>query len=89
MLVFFGFFLSLFVVGNPRLALIMILGCFLFYNWYYTKLVRNSKFLDLSIREFYVFLPLIIDTLIVGIYPNIFLTSIHTSVNNLIELLYF
>jgi NADH-quinone oxidoreductase subunit M len=53
------------------------------------KIQYTSKFLDLSIREFCVFLPLITGTLIVGIYPNIFLTSIHTSVNNLIELLYF
>ena len=53
------------------------------------KIQYTSKFLDLSPREFYVFLPLILGTLFVGVYPNIFLTSIHMSVNNLIELLYF
>lgn len=53
------------------------------------KIQYISKFLDLSPREFTIFIPLILGTLIVGIYPNIFLTSIHASVNNLIELLYF
>jgi proton-translocating NADH-quinone oxidoreductase chain M len=48
-----------------------------------------SEFLDLSLRESMVFLPLLLGTLIIGIYPNIFLSSIHMSVNNLIELMYF
>ena len=45
--------------------------------------------LDLSFREFILFVPLILGTLIIGIYPEIFLSSLHMSVNNLIELLYF
>jgi len=53
------------------------------------KLQYTNKFLDLSLREFIVFLPLLLGTLFVGICPNIFLTSIHMSVNNLVELLYF
>jgi proton-translocating NADH-quinone oxidoreductase chain M len=53
------------------------------------KTQYTNFFLDLSPREFIVFLPLILGTIIVGIYPNIFLTSIHASVNNLVELLYF
>ena len=53
------------------------------------KIQYISKFLDLSLREFFVFLPLILGTLIVGVYPNIFLTSIHMSVNNLIEIICF
>jgi proton-translocating NADH-quinone oxidoreductase chain M len=53
------------------------------------KIQYTNKFLDLSPREFVVFSPLALGTLIVGIYPNIFLTSIHMSVNNLVELLYF
>lgn len=53
------------------------------------KTQYTHKFLDLSLREFIVFLPLFLGTLIVGVYPNIFLTSIHSSVNNLIEILYF
>ena len=53
------------------------------------KIQYTNKFLDLSPREFIVFFPLLRGTLFVGIYPNIFLTSIHMSVNNLVELLYF
>jgi proton-translocating NADH-quinone oxidoreductase chain M len=48
-----------------------------------------QKFLDISPREFIIFLPLILGTFIIGVYPNIFLNSIHMSVNYLIELLYF
>jgi len=46
-------------------------------------------FLDLNKREFLVFLPLIIGTLLVGILPNIILESVHISLNFLIELIYF
>jgi len=53
------------------------------------KIQYTNKFLDLSPREFIVFSPLVLGTLVVGVYPNIFLTSIHMSVNNLVELLYF
>lgn len=31
-------------MGGPYLSLIIILGCFIFYNWYYTRPVINSKF---------------------------------------------
>ena len=48
-----------------------------------------NNFLDLSKREFLIFLPLIIGTLIMGLVPNLFLDSIHMSVNVLIELMYF
>ena len=53
------------------------------------KTQYTQKFLDLSPREFVIFLPLILGTLVMGIYPNIFLSSIHMSVSYLIELLYF
>ena len=53
------------------------------------KIQYTSKFLDLNLRECLAFLPLLFGTLITGIYPDIFLTSIHMSVNNLVELLYF
>jgi proton-translocating NADH-quinone oxidoreductase chain M len=53
------------------------------------KTQYTTKFLDLNFREVLVFGPLLLGTLVVGIYPNFFLTSIHSSVNNLIELLYF
>ena len=44
---------------------------------------------DLNKREFLTFLPLILGTLIMGLYPEIFLESIHMSVNMLIESMYF
>lgn len=53
------------------------------------KTQYTQKFLDISPREFVLFLPLILGTIIMGIYPNIFLNSIHMSVNYLVELLYF
>ena len=53
------------------------------------KIQYTTQFLDISFREFVTFLPLILGTLAAGLYPNVFLTSIHMSVNNLIELLYF
>jgi proton-translocating NADH-quinone oxidoreductase chain M len=53
------------------------------------KTQYTNKFLDLNFREFIIFLPLIIGTLIIGLYPDIFLSSLHMSINNLIELIYF
>jgi proton-translocating NADH-quinone oxidoreductase chain M len=53
------------------------------------KTQYTQKFLDISPREFVLFLPLIVGTIAIGIYPNIFLSSIHMSVNYLVELLYF
>lgn len=48
-----------------------------------------NKFLDLNKREFMIFLPLLIGTLVIGFVPSIFLDSVHMSVNFLIELMYF
>jgi len=48
-----------------------------------------QKYLDLNKREFFTFLPLILGTLVLGVYPEIFLNSIHISVNMLIEIMYF
>lgn len=53
------------------------------------KIQYFSSFLDLSYREFFLFIPLVLGSVVSGIYPNIFLTSMHASVFNLIELLYF
>jgi len=36
-------------------------------------------------REFFTFLPLVILTLIMGIYPEIFLDPMHASCGNLID----
>lgn len=48
-----------------------------------------KEYIDISKREFFIFLPLILGTLIIGLYPEVFLNSIHMSVNMLIELMYF
>lgn len=48
-----------------------------------------NKFFDLNYREIVVFFPLIIGTLIVGVWPEIFSKYYHISINNLVELLYF
>lgn len=53
------------------------------------KIQYTQTFLDLSLRESILFLPLILGTFVIGIYPNIFLSSLHMSVNYLVELLYF
>lgn len=52
--------------------------------------IRYFKvYLDLNKREFLSFLPLIIGTIVAGLYPKIFLDSIHMSVNMLLEFMYF
>ena len=48
-----------------------------------------NQYLDINKREFLIFLPLVLGTLVMGIYPNIFLNSIHFSVNMLVEFMYF
>ena len=45
--------------------------------------------LDINKRELFIFIPLIFYTLILGLTPDIYLNSIHMSVNNLIENIYF
>ena len=48
-----------------------------------------NRYLDINKREFFIFIPLIVGTLVMGIYPKVFLDSIHMSVNLLIEHMYF
>ena len=48
-----------------------------------------NQYLDINKREFLIFFPLILGTLVMGVYPDIFLNSIHFSVNMLVELMYF
>ena len=45
--------------------------------------------LDINKREFFIFIPLICYTLIFGLVPDFYLNSIHMSVNNLVENMYF
>ena len=53
------------------------------------KIQYTKKFIDINKREFFSFFPLILGTLLTGIFPNIFLTTMHASVNSLIEFIYF
>jgi len=53
------------------------------------KTQYSFYFLDLGLREFAILSPLMIGTLVTGIFPNIFLNYITGSVSNLIEFLYF
>ena len=48
-----------------------------------------NNYLDINKREFLIFLPLLLGTAVMGVYPSIFLNSIHFSVNMLVELMYF
>ena len=48
-----------------------------------------SYYLDINKREFLIFFPLILGTCVMGVYPSVFLNSIHFSVNLLIEIMYF
>lgn len=53
------------------------------------KTQYTTTFLDINLRELFIFLPLVLGTLLVGIYPDFFLTTLHMSVNTLIEIMYF
>jgi len=46
------------------------------------KIEYISKFKDLTSREFLILSPLFLGTLVMGIYPNIFLNSVHSTIFN-------
>jgi NADH-ubiquinone oxidoreductase chain 4 len=48
--------------------------------------IKNSPHnRDLNRREFFILLPLILLTLFLGVYPNIILDSLHSSVANILN----
>jgi proton-translocating NADH-quinone oxidoreductase chain M len=51
------------------------------------KLQYINYFSDINRREFFVLLPLVFGTLILGLYPEIFLASLHSSVVFLVEII--
>ena len=60
--------------------------------WLFNRIIYGNlktqylnQFCDIEKREFFVFLPLLLGTLIMGVYPEIFLDIMHTSINNLID----
>nr|YP_009495433.1 NADH dehydrogenase subunit 4 [Eunotia naegelii]AWQ64080.1 NADH dehydrogenase subunit 4 [Eunotia naegelii] len=81
-------------VGVFGSASMVLSGCYslwLFNRISYGNLKAQycKKMLDINKREFVTLLPLALFTLVIGVNPNIFLTSIHMSVNTLIELIFF
>lgn len=50
------------------------------------KIQYLKDHIDINKREAYIFLPLILGTIIIGLYPEVFLNSMHMSVNMLVEI---
>ena len=60
--------------------------------WLFNRVVYGNLktqylgyFCDVEKREFFIFLPLLLGTLIMGVYPDIFLNPMHMSLNNLLD----
>ena len=49
------------------------------------KIQYLTNFQDLTWREFLVFLPLLLGTFVMGIYPEVFLEVMHASINNVVS----
>jgi proton-translocating NADH-quinone oxidoreductase chain M len=69
-------------------------GCYSL--WLFNRIIYGNlktqyinSFLDLTKKDVIIFLPLIIGTLILGIFPNVFLRVIEMSLLKLVESLYF
>ena len=67
-------------------------GCYSL--WLFNRIVYGNLktqyfkgYIDLSKRELFIFIPLILGTLVIGLYPEVFLNSMHISVNMLIEIM--
>jgi len=52
-----------------------------------TQYLGMTKFSDISKNEFFAVLPLIMGTLVMGIYPEVFLDPMHVSVNHLLTII--
>jgi proton-translocating NADH-quinone oxidoreductase chain M len=82
---------SLIVLINAfSMVISAVYALFLFNRICYGNLKTQyvNIFSDLSYKEFLTFLPLVICSIISGVYSNIFLNSIHISVYYLVELIY-
>jgi len=80
-------------VGIFGSASMVLSGCYSL--WLFNRISYGNlkvqyckKMLDTNQREFVALLPLALFTLVIGINPNIFLTSIHMSVNKLVEFIF-
>ena len=93
-LILIGSFKTNIIISIISATGMIIGGCyslFLFNRVAYGNLKTQyfEHYLDINKREFFIFTPLILGTLVMGIYPNIWLECIHFSVNTLIEIMYF
>lgn len=52
------------------------------------KMQYLKGYMDINKREMFIFLPLIFGTMLIGLYPEFFLTSMHMSVNMLVEIIH-
>lgn len=52
------------------------------------KIQYLKDYIDINRREVFIFLPLVLGTIAIGLYPEIFLTSTHMSVNMLVEIIH-
>ena len=52
------------------------------------KIQYLKDYIDINKREVFIFLPLISGTITIGLYPEIFLNSMHMSVNMLVEIMH-
>lgn len=52
------------------------------------KIQYLKDYIDINKREMFIFLPLIFGTLLIGLYPEFFLNSMHMSVNMLVEIIH-
>ena len=50
------------------------------------KVQYLKDYVDINKREAFIFLPLIFGTIVIGLYPEVFLNSMHMSVNMLVEI---
>jgi NADH-ubiquinone oxidoreductase chain 4 len=72
-------------------ALGMILGA-AYSLWLYNRVIFGNfkpkflqKFSDLNRREVLIFFPFIVGVIWMGVYPEVFLECMHTSVSNLVQ----
>ena len=52
------------------------------------KIQYLKDYIDINKREMFIFLPLIFGTILLGLYPEFFLNSMHMSVNMLVEIIH-
>lgn len=93
-LILLGFFKYSTVATVIGATSMVLGGCYSL--WLFNRIVYGNlkttyiqNFEDLSSKDFFVILPLFLGTFVLGIFPNLFLAILKTSVIILTELLYF